>query len=139
MLKYISYISQQSHILKDADLENLLTNCRKKNTERCITGLLISHQGHFIQYIEGEPGLIDQLFSKIQKDPRHHSVLELASDKISQRQFANWSMAYEKIDEEKADDILGYRQLQKEEVFKKNNGHKGSVAMELLNSFVNNL
>ncbi|WP_166435203.1 BLUF domain-containing protein [Christiangramia sabulilitoris] len=139
VLKYISYISRQAHILNDANLESLLTNCRKKNTERNITGLLISYKGHFIQYIEGEPDKIDKLFGKIKKDPRHYEVVELASDHITQRQFSNWSMAFRKVDEDQAEDLLGYRRLQRDEVFNQTGDKMNSPAMQLLNSFVNNL
>lgn len=139
MLKYISYISQQSHILKDSDLEALLANCRKNNTENNITGMLISHLGHFIQYIEGDPTQIDCLFHKIKKDPRHHTVIELTSGLISERQFSEWSMAFKKVNEKQAEEILGYEVLEQKKVFADEQEKENHYALELLNSFVNNL
>ena len=139
MLKYISYISQQSHILKDADLEALLSNCRKNNTENDITGMLISHLGLFIQYIEGDPAQIDLLFQKIKKDPRHHTVIELSSGLISERQFSKWSMAFKKVNEKQAEEILGYEVLEQKKVFAEEHEKENHYALELLNSFVNNL
>lgn len=139
MLKYISYISQQSHILKDSDLEALLANCRKNNTENNITGMLISHLGHFIQYIEGDPTQIDRLFHKIKKDPRHHTVIELTSGLISERQFSEWSMAFKKVNEKQAEEILGYEVLEQKKVFADEQEKENHYALELLNSFVNNL
>ncbi|WP_298524624.1 BLUF domain-containing protein [uncultured Christiangramia sp.] len=37
-MKYISYISQQSHILNDADMETLLNSSRKNNAASDVTG-----------------------------------------------------------------------------------------------------
>lgn len=139
MLKYISYISQQSHILKDTDLEVLLANCRKNNTANNITGMLISHLGHFIQYIEGDPTRIDRLFHKIKKDPRHNTVIELTSGLISERQFSEWSMAFKKVNEKQAEEILGYELLEQKKVFADKQEKENHYALELLNSFVNNL
>lgn len=139
MFKYLSYISEQSHILKDSDLQVLLTNCRKNNTENGISGLLISYQGSFIQFIEGDEEIIDQLFDRIKEDPRHHSVTELASGYEEERQFNEWSMAFKKLDENEAENILGYRILKKEKVFLSSDESENHPAVELLNSFVNNL
>ena len=139
MLKYISYISQQSHVLKDEDMQALLAVSRKNNTANNFTGLLISYLGNFIQYIEGEPGKIDELYSRIKKDPRHHTVTELDSDYITERQFSDWSMAFRKIDETEAEELLGYKSFKKEEVFTVNEDNMKHPAMELLNSFVNSL
>lgn len=139
MFKYLSYISEQSHILKDSDLQVLLTNCRKNNSENGISGLLISYQGSFIQFIEGDEATIDRLFKKIKKDPRHHNVTELASGYEKERQFNDWSMAFKKLDEKEAENILGFRIFKKEKVFLSSDDSENHPAVELLNSFVNNL
>ncbi|MUP41269.1 BLUF domain-containing protein [Christiangramia aestuarii] len=139
MYKYISYMSRQSHIMSEAGLEKLLENCRINNSAMGITGLLVSYQGIFIQYIEGAPGLIDELFQKIKKDARHHSVVELDSGLQQDRQFSNWSMAFRQLDHKKAEKILGYRDFDKNEVFKGRREYDNHHATRLLNSFVNNL
>jgi len=120
-------------------MEALLTNCRRNNTKDGITGLLISHQGLFIQYIEGQPHKIDALFEKIKKDSRHHTVIMLTSGLSAERQFSDWSMAFRKVDQTEAKEILGYQVFQKREVFAQKQPHGNYPAVDLLNSFVNNL
>ena len=120
-------------------MEILLANCRKNNTRDGVTGLLISHQGLFIQYIEGQPHHLNALFEKIKRDSRHHSVIELTSGLISERQFSNWSMAFKKIDKKEAEEILGYQTFEKKEAFTSQHKYGNYPAMELLNSFINNL
>ena len=121
-------------------MDILLANCRRNNTENNITGLLISYEGSFIQYIEGDEDKLDELFSRIKKDPRHTNCIELTSGLITERQFSNWSMAYRKVDEKKAKEMItGYKSFRKEEVFIENQNYRNHPAMGLLNSFVNNL
>ena len=132
-------MSQQSHILSDQGLDGLLANCRQNNFASEITGLLVSYRGIFIQYIEGDPELIDKLFARIKDDPRHHSVVELDSGFQEDRQFSNWSMAFRKLDDNKAEQILGFNDFNKETVFKVNSQNEYHQATLLLNSFVNNL
>ncbi len=120
-------------------MDALLANCRRNNTENDITGLLISYEGSFIQYIEGDEDRLDELFSRIKKDPRHTNCIELASGPITERQFSTWSMAYRKVDEKKAEELLGYKSFRKEEVFIENKNYRDHPAMGLLNSIVNNL
>ncbi|MFV8281555.1 BLUF domain-containing protein [Christiangramia marina] len=138
-MKYISYISQQSHILKDADMETLLNSSRKNNAASDITGLLISYQGLFIQYIEGEASTVDNLFQRIKKDPRHHSVVEISSDFLEYRQFRNWSMAFRKLSSKKAEAILGHRDLDRNAILESDKMHGKHPALKLLDSFLNNL
>ncbi len=46
-------------------METLLNSSRKNNAASDVTGLLISYQGLFIQYIEGEASIVDNLFQRI--------------------------------------------------------------------------
>lgn len=138
MIKFLSYVSQQRYSLTDKALEKLLIDARISNEANEVTGFLILHQGLFIQYIEGPDENIEKLFSKIKKDPRHKKVTGLDTGSISQRQFENWSMAFERLTPEKAKKLSGYKEFVKEEVFLTGKT-KENPALLLLNSFVKNL
>lgn len=120
-------------------MEGLLSSSRKNNSKSNITGLLISYQGLFIQYIEGEPSTVDNLFQRIKKDPRHHSIVEISTDFLKSRQFKNWSMAFRKLDNKKAEAILGHRDLDKNAILEGDKMEGKHPALELLDSFLNNL
>ena len=96
MLKYIAYVSRQSHIITDRALKELLEEARNNNTASAITGMLIYFHGTFIQYIEGEEENVDWLYSKIAKDKRHQNITELDSGFNKERAFSDWSMAFKR-------------------------------------------
>lgn len=138
MINYLSYVSQQTYSLTDNALENLLKEARENNEAIGITGMLIIYEGLFIQYIEGPAESIKKLFEKISKDPRHKNLTELDKGSHAERQFADWSMAFERLTPQKVQELRGYKDFIKEEVFL-NIGNKENPALQLLNSFVKNL
>lgn len=138
MIKYLSYVSEQTYPLTDNALDKLLKNSRQNNETLAVTGMLIIYEGLFIQYIEGPSENIDKLFNKISEDPRHKNVTELDSGFASERQFEDWSMAFERLTPQKAEELRGYKGFVKEEAFL-NFNNKENPALQLLNSFVKNL
>lgn len=138
MFKYLSYVSQQSHSLTDAALEEILSRARLKNEAEGITGMLICYEGLFIQFLEGEEKKIDELFDKITTDQRHNQVLILDDGYSETRKFGDWSMAFEKLDHKAAEEITGFREFNKKDLFVEAKD-KDHPALQLLKSFVNDL
>jgi hypothetical protein len=66
----------------------------RANSDKGITGFLISINDMFFQLIEGEDHQIDDLFqNRILQGPRHIEITCLKTETaISQRAFPNWSM-----------------------------------------------
>lgn len=94
MLWRIVYIS--SAISRDfsADAENILQIARLENGMRDITGLLTFCDGAIFQVLEGEREDVEDTFARIQRDRRHRSVIQLLSEAIQRRDFADWEMAW---------------------------------------------
>jgi hypothetical protein len=44
--------------------------------------------------LEGEPAAINKVYARVEKDPRHHSVLRMLDGEAEERLFADWSMAF---------------------------------------------
>lgn len=80
--------------MDEGQLAELLSQARRKNDEKNITGMLIRHDGCFLQAIEGEDSVIDRLFDKIRHDPRHTDVETLSDEPISARTFHRWTMGF---------------------------------------------
>lgn len=116
-LAYVSYMSHQSRLMSDQDVEQLLFQIREKNKRLAITGLLLLIQGKFVQYIEGPEPEIKNVYESIKADPRHNELLLLDSGKIEQRQFEDWSMAYKKVKDSTVKDLTGYRDLELDKLF----------------------
>jgi hypothetical protein len=86
------YCSRAATGVDGEELSLLLRQCRSHNGEAGITGMLCFSQGLFIQVIEGGRSAVNQLYQRILADPRHHDVVLLVYDEISQRRFAGWTM-----------------------------------------------
>lgn len=138
MIKYLSYVSEQTYPLTDNALDKLLKEARKKNKAVGVTGMLICYEGLFIQFIEGPAETIEKLFTTIRKDRRHKNVTELDTGYNAERQFQDWSMAFERLTPQKAKELTGFKNFVKEEVFLTSNT-KENPALLLLNAFVKNL
>ncbi|MEG9248457.1 BLUF domain-containing protein [Arthrobacter sp. Soc17.1.1.1] len=104
----IVYSSTANHPLSDTDLAALLTTSRRNNARVDVTGLLLYRQGRFLQVLEGPEAGVRDRFRMIESDARHTDVRVLVEDRSMQRQFPDWTMAYEPITTAMAADIPGY-------------------------------
>jgi hypothetical protein len=79
---------------RDAEITQILQTSRRKNKEQNVTGALLFDSGYFAQTLEGPRLAIEQLFERIQRDPRHGDVTVLSSQTDGRRDFPEWSMAH---------------------------------------------
>jgi len=93
-LRQLVYVSSATAPFSAEDLRVLLAEARAKNEERGITGMLLYHDGNFIQAIEGEAAAVETLHAEILRDPRHRGVLVLSRGPIERRQFDGWAMGF---------------------------------------------
>lgn len=89
------YASNAASTFGDADLAELLSQCRVLNESKGISGLLLYRSGRFVQFLEGPEAEVRALYAKIERDPRHTSPRILNEGHPSHRQFGDWTMAYQ--------------------------------------------
>lgn len=111
MLHHLIYLSRAAQAFTDADLLALLTQARLHNASQDITGVLVYGNNQFIQVIEGEETPIRDLYEHIRQDPRHHSVITFADKHIPARAFTGWDMAFQPLEPEQFQQLLGYLPL----------------------------
>ena len=71
-----------------------------------ITGLLLVHEGFFVQALEGPAEMVLTTYGRISNDPRHSDAKILHAGPATRREFADWNMCARRISP--ADDaILG--------------------------------
>jgi len=138
-LKFVSYMSSQSQVLKKQDIEELLFQIREKNKRLAITGILLLIQGKFVQYIEGKSTEIDKVYDSIKKDSRHNELILLDSGELQTRQFKDWSMAYKKVGDEEIKDIIGHTNLNLDNLFLFPENEKTHPVLKVLYNFTNSL
>ena len=92
MLVRCLYASRAAAGTGPAVLDDILTQSRRNNPSKGITGLLCVSDHVFIQLLEGGRDEVCELYNAIVRDPRHEHVRLLTFDEITQRQFGNWTM-----------------------------------------------
>jgi len=132
-------MSAQAQTLRDKDIEDLLFYAREKNRRLAITGVLLLIQGKFIQYIEGYEQDIDRVYESIKVDTRHNDLLLLDSGYIENRQYTNWSMAYKKVENNEIKNLLGYSELNLDDLFLNPPEEKTHPVLKVLYNFTNSL
>jgi len=95
-MKCIAYISKVADLRAGAVLPKgmaeIFGHARRRNSENGITGVLSFKSGHYIQILEGDDAVVDAVYAKIKKDPRHTNVSTILDRAISKRFFSAWSM-----------------------------------------------
>lgn len=92
------YLSNSTHFDSDTDekLQSLLKTARRNNNRLGVTGMLLYHNGSFLQVLEGQESVVDALYERIKQDDRHRACMIVARLKVPEREFGNWSMGFQK-------------------------------------------
>ena len=82
-------------ILTNKDLDQILASARRRNLAEDVTGMMIYHQGEFVQILEGTKESVEKVYQKfISPDPRHTAINKVHENTISHRSFNQWSMGF---------------------------------------------
>jgi hypothetical protein len=95
----LCYASTATREMQREDLLNLLRYARRRNAAEGVTGLLLYQGGHFLQVLEGDPEPVRAIFKRICKDPRHGRIVVLFEEVVSERQYPDWSMGFQALDD----------------------------------------
>jgi hypothetical protein len=72
---------------------SILSSAQAYNRLNGIGGVLCQGRGLYLQVLEGERSAVNRLYARIVSDPRHKDVEMLHLEEITQRRYADWSMA----------------------------------------------
>lgn len=98
MLFEIIYHSQASVSTDDIEIGKILETAREFNKEHNITGCLLYHNRQFLQILEGDFQILNELYTKIKEDKRHKNVVTLHMQEMQNRLFDHWTMAYQRFE-----------------------------------------
>ncbi|PKL96324.1 MAG: blue light sensor protein [Gammaproteobacteria bacterium HGW-Gammaproteobacteria-8] len=76
------------------EVNRILVHSRRNNRRLQVGGVLHFANGQFFQYIEGPADVVDCLYARICRDPRHREVRQLCRRPIGSRRFHDWSMKF---------------------------------------------
>ncbi len=95
----LGYASAATHPFSDDELVELLAKSRASNAERDVSGLLLYHEGSFLQVLEGDRAVVEALFDRIGEDTRHTDKLLLFRREGVERCFDEWTMGFHRLRE----------------------------------------
>ncbi|MES2695256.1 MAG: BLUF domain-containing protein [Verrucomicrobiota bacterium] len=102
------YVSSARIIFTPPQLSALLEHSRKKNALAGLSGILLSHDGDFMQLLEGEESTVRSTYARIAEDPRHHRCQILISGSVPERTFPDWTMGFRDLASEEVKAMPGY-------------------------------
>lgn len=96
MLASLLYVSRSrlDAVEGAAQVEHIVELARLRNERLGVTGALIFTGASFAQVIEGSAAAVAELIARIQEDSRHENVRVVENDRIEERRFGPWQMAY---------------------------------------------
>ena len=107
-LFHLGYVSTETGDLGPAGMVELLTEARRINTSRDITGLLLHRDRSFYQVLEGAEDVVRQTFDSIEKDERHTAIDVLFEGEVDEREFPDWQMGFLNLDGVEIETLQGY-------------------------------
>ena len=110
LLFSLVYTSRAVSPMTRDDLTGLLHQARTHNTSARLTGVLLYRNQTFVQLLEGQRNRVEPLYESIRRDPRHHEVTTVSTREQLDRQFPDWSMAFDNLDEQPVG-LPGYSDL----------------------------
>ncbi len=79
-------------VMSNEALTELLEKSARNNLRKEITGLLLLSGNRFVQVLEGDSQVVNELYGKIFQDARHHQVELLSYELTETAYFSDWSM-----------------------------------------------
>ena len=101
------YASRSTECFHEHEIPDLLQQVRIANAKQEITGMLLYICGSFLQVLEGQPEMVDAVFSRIQRDQRHAKLRLMARESIPERAFEGWTMMHKTLDPVEAGELIG--------------------------------
>ena len=94
-LHRLIYLSRQ-RLTSDASLDEAVDDIIRvsiaNNRAVSITGLLLVHQGWFVQALEGPASAVLTTYGRIVNDTRHEAAQVLSAGPAERREFGDWNM-----------------------------------------------
>jgi hypothetical protein len=107
------YISAANQEFTESDLQDLLEKARINNENLDVSGMLLFHQGSFIQALEGPKEAVENLYNKISEDKRHTESRVLFRGDLEERDFDTWSMGFYRSGQSAKENLEGFHQFLK--------------------------
>jgi hypothetical protein len=106
-LHRLLYASRQQFapdMVADDEIDRLIRASIRNNRDASLTGLLLVHDGWFVQALEGPAEAVMTTYRRIVDDPRHTAQRVIHAGPAEARAFGDWNMCARRFS--KADDAI---------------------------------
>jgi uncharacterized membrane protein (DUF373 family) len=107
MMIQLTYLSTPTRTMRNDDLMDILEKARLNNAGLGISGMLLYTGEVFVQVLEGEENVVDDLVKLIKIDPRHKDFRIIERKKIDSREYAEWTMGFKRVEKDDLRNIPG--------------------------------
>ena len=132
-----TYISTPMRPMSTEDLMQILNSARLNNIQLGVSGMLLFTGSEFIQILEGEEKVIEELLATIKQDPRHRDFRIIEKKKITAREYADWTMGFKRVDKDDLRDTPGLNKIFDTDLSGEIDHNKLKLINNLLNHFRN--
>lgn len=80
------------------EVKQIVETSRRNNAAVGVTGILICHDGVFIQALEGERSAVQTVYDRVTSDVRHDEVRIVSAEPVADRLFGSWNMCAATLD-----------------------------------------
>lgn len=94
MLIRLIYASTANDTVDIHEFKRILLQAQSNNIQRDFTGMLAFNSKIFLQALEGDRNQVNELYGRLMRDPRHHSLAVLKAGNIEERMWSQWSMGF---------------------------------------------
>ena len=91
-LIYASHLARGAERELSPMLQDILTASLRNNLNHRVTGMLIAHDGWFVQALEGPSEGVRAVYERIADDDRHTAPVVLDRGPVETRAFGRWIM-----------------------------------------------
>ena len=94
MLRRMAWSSVPSSSFSAARLGEIVGPARWSNKCNDVSGMLLYTGVHFLEILEGEESVLNEMWSRLELDDRHASLVRIGDEACNERRFADWKMGY---------------------------------------------
>lgn len=106
-LMSVIYASWSTEHFHEHEIPDLLKHARLANAKHELTGMLLYIGGSFLQVLEGQPDMVETVFSAIREDRRHTQLTLITKETILERAYEGWTMSHHTLDPVEAGELIG--------------------------------
>lgn len=94
MLKTICYMSDSTNDESMLTIKDIYKKAKLNNAKNNISGVLIYHNGNYLQVLEGNENDVNKTYERIAKDTRHKNIIKVINANVEQRIFEDYNFGF---------------------------------------------